>query len=148
VLSLLLCLFNSPRKGNSDEACRTPGGRAVELLPAPSCFSPRCLLHRIAAQPSVDAEIDVLYFRSTVKIASVRELRNHYSKLLSWIEAGEEIAISRRGRVVARLVPEKLSATGKVDWTESAAVRRNRSGERVLTAKQAATVLAESQGKW
>ena len=83
-----------------------------------------------------------------MKTASVRELRNNYSKLLRWIEAGEEIAISRRGRVVARLVPEKPSTIGKVDWTESAAVRRNRSGERVLTAKQAAAVLAESQGKW
>jgi hypothetical protein len=35
-----------------------------------------------------------------------------------------------------------------VDWTESAAVRRNRSGERVLTAKQTAAVITESQGKW
>jgi antitoxin (DNA-binding transcriptional repressor) of toxin-antitoxin stability system len=89
-----------------------------------------------------------LCFRSTMRIAGVRELRNHYSKLLRWIEAGEEIAISRRGRVIARLVPEKLGTTGKVDWTESAAVRRNRSGERVLTAKQTAAVITESQGKW
>jgi prevent-host-death family protein len=83
-----------------------------------------------------------------MRIATVRELRNQYSKLLRWIEAGEEIAISRRGRVVARLVPEKRGATERVDWTESAAVRRNRSDERVLTAKEAAALLAESQGNW
>jgi antitoxin (DNA-binding transcriptional repressor) of toxin-antitoxin stability system len=83
-----------------------------------------------------------------MKTATVRELRNEYSKLLRWIEAGEEIAISRRGRIIARLVPEQRPPARKVDWSASAAVRRNREGDRRLDAEQAALVLRESQGKW
>ena len=83
-----------------------------------------------------------------MKLATVRDLRNEYSKLLRWIEAGEEIAISRRGKIVARLVPERCAPAGKVDWGASAAVKRNRQGTRVLTAKERAAVLSESQGNW
>ncbi len=91
---------------------------------------------------------DVLYFCSTMKTASVRELRNHYSRLLRWLEAGEEIAISKRGRIVARLVPEKSPPDQKVDWTTSAAFRRNKNQLPLLTAKESATLLAEGQGRW
>ena len=83
-----------------------------------------------------------------MKTATVRELRNHYSRLLRWLEAGEEIAISQRGCIVARLVPEKRRPLRKVDWSTSAALRRDRSGARVLSAEQTAAVLAGSQGQW
>ncbi len=83
-----------------------------------------------------------------MKTATVRELRNEYSKLLRWIDAGEEIAISRRGIIVARLIPEKQRPRRKVDWTASAALRRDRCGSQRLTAAQTALVLTESQGKW
>jgi len=35
------------------------------------------------------------------------EAKSHFSALLSEVEAGEEIAITRHGRVVARIVPDK-----------------------------------------
>ena len=40
------------------------------------------------------------------------EAKNRLSELLDRVEAGEEIAITRRGKVVARLVP---AAQDKVD---------------------------------
>jgi antitoxin (DNA-binding transcriptional repressor) of toxin-antitoxin stability system len=83
-----------------------------------------------------------------MKTASVRELRNHYTTVMKWIEAGEEVKISKRGKVIARLVPEKPKARRKVDWSTSAAVLRDRSGERILSAEESAALLAESQGKW
>jgi len=43
-----------------------------------------------------------------MKQAKVSDLRNHYTKLLAWIDAGEEIAVIRRGLVIARLIPEKV----------------------------------------
>ncbi len=49
-----------------------------------------------------------------MKTATVRELRNRYSTVLKWIDAGEEVAISRRGVVIARLVPEKAQASHHV----------------------------------
>lgn len=83
-----------------------------------------------------------------MRTATIRELRNHYTQLLRWLAAGEEIAISRRGRIIARLVPASSKATGKVDWKRSAAARRNRRGHRVLTARQSSAVLDDNKGKW
>ena len=82
-----------------------------------------------------------------MKTATVRELRNEYKRVLGWAEAGEEVAISRRGKVIARLVPEKPKM-GKVDWTQSAAFKMDRSKMRMLTAEQSAAIIAESRGSY
>lgn len=81
-----------------------------------------------------------------MKTATVRHLRNHYSAVLRWIDAGEEVAISRRGIVVARLVPESVSNHGRVDWTASAAARMDKSAFPRLSAKTVAELLAENRG--
>lgn len=83
-----------------------------------------------------------------MKTATVRELRNHYSRLLRWIAAGEEITISRRGSVIARLVPEKQHSVRKVDWAASAAFRRDKAQIPLLTARESAGLRAEAQGRW
>lgn len=33
------------------------------------------------------------------------EAKNRFGQLLDWVEAGEDVVITRRGKVVARLVP-------------------------------------------
>jgi prevent-host-death family protein len=38
------------------------------------------------------------------------EAKNKLGQLLDWVEAGEEVIITRRGRVVARLVPPHSAA--------------------------------------
>ncbi len=81
-----------------------------------------------------------------MKTATVRTLRNDYAKLLRRVGTGEEILISRRGLVVARLVPPS-SGAANVDWGDSAASRLHRSGK-ALTAAAAARLRAESQGAW
>lgn len=68
-----------------------------------------------------------------MKTATVRELRNHYADLLRRVQAGEEIAISQRGKIVARLVPDKPPAPVVVDWANAPEVTRDRSGEPMLT---------------
>lgn len=40
-----------------------------------------------------------------MKTIGVRELRQHASRYLALVEAGEEVTITNRGRTVARLVP-------------------------------------------
>ncbi len=83
-----------------------------------------------------------------MKTASVRDLRNRYTSLLSWIGAGEEIVITQRGKAIARLVPEQTPSGGPVDWSQSPAVKRDRSGSRVLTAAESREILHEAGGKW
>jgi prevent-host-death family protein len=84
-----------------------------------------------------------------MKTATVRELRNEYKRVLGWAEAGEEVAISRRGKIIARIVPAKPQSK-RVDWTKSAAFalhrKRKEEGHRVLTAEESAALRAESQG--
>lgn len=83
-----------------------------------------------------------------MKTATVRELRNSYSSLLKWISAGEEIVITRRGKAVARLIPEKPSSKKKVNWANSPEVKRDRSAEPLLSAEAAEGILHESSGSW
>ncbi|MEO6741928.1 MAG: type II toxin-antitoxin system prevent-host-death family antitoxin [Chthoniobacteraceae bacterium] len=83
-----------------------------------------------------------------MKTATVRDLRNHYTKLLAWIAAGEEIIITQRGKSIARLTPERGTEAAKVDWSRSAAVTRDRSGEKVLSAAESARLIAEAGGRW
>ena len=83
-----------------------------------------------------------------MKRATVRDLRNRYSSLLSWIGAGEEIVITQRGKAIARLVPEQPQSGIPVDWSQSPAIKRDRSRSRVLTAKESQEILHESGGKW
>jgi len=40
-----------------------------------------------------------------MKTATVRELRNEFPRIEAWIHEGESIRISKRGRVIATLVP-------------------------------------------
>jgi prevent-host-death family protein len=81
-----------------------------------------------------------------MKTATVRTLRNDYAKLLRRVETGEEISISRRGHVIARLVPAHPDKAG-VDWSGSAARRLTRA-EKPLSAKVSEKILKESQGHW
>ncbi|MFW5452908.1 type II toxin-antitoxin system Phd/YefM family antitoxin [Thioalkalivibrio sulfidiphilus] len=42
-----------------------------------------------------------------MRTVQIVEAKAHFSALLAAVEAGEEIAITRHGKVVARLVPDR-----------------------------------------
>ena len=83
-----------------------------------------------------------------MKTATVRDLRNRYTSLLSWICAGEEIVITQRGKAIARLIPEQDQSAGRVDWSQSPAIKRDRSGARVMTADESLDIIHGASGKW
>ncbi len=83
-----------------------------------------------------------------MKAATVRELRNHYTTVMKWIEAGEEVKISKRGKVIARLVPEKAKKAKTVDWSTSAALTRDKSQLTFITDEQRAEILDYNKGRW
>ena len=80
-----------------------------------------------------------------MKSTTVRELRNNYAKVLSWVAKGEEVEVTRRGKPVARVVPIPPLDPVEADWTKSAALNR-KAWSTTLSAEQSAAVLAESQG--
>jgi prevent-host-death family protein len=95
------------------------------------------------------AETLVLHLWSNMKTATVRELRNRYTELLEWLEAGEDVRITRRGVVIARLVPEKHSKIPRgLDWTKSAAFALDRLNLRPLTAEESAKLLDDNKGPY
>ena len=56
------------------------------------------------------------------------EAKNRLSELIHRVEAGEEIAITRRGKVVARLVPAELGNAGQRALDAVAGLRASRKG--------------------
>jgi prevent-host-death family protein len=40
-----------------------------------------------------------------MKSATVREVQHHLSKVLAWVEKGEEVQITRRSKPIAKIVP-------------------------------------------
>lgn len=51
------------------------------------------------------------------------EAKNKLGQLLDWVEAGEEVVITRRGRVVARLVPPHRATDPEQARNAAAAIR-------------------------
>jgi prevent-host-death family protein len=56
------------------------------------------------------------------------EAKNRLSELINRVEAGEEIAITRRGKVVARLVPPAPEAADQRARDAIAGLRASRKG--------------------
>lgn len=83
-----------------------------------------------------------------MKTATVRELRNHYTGLLRWVAAGEEVLITQKGEPVARLIPVVLQSMDEVDWADSPEVKRDRREESQFTAEQVDSLIHEAGGKW
>jgi antitoxin (DNA-binding transcriptional repressor) of toxin-antitoxin stability system len=46
-----------------------------------------------------------------MKTASVRDIRQNFPAIMRWIEEGENVAITMRRKVVARLIPERTPMT-------------------------------------
>lgn len=80
-----------------------------------------------------------------MKSTTVRELRNNYSRVLKWVSKGEEVEVTRRGSVVAKVIPPVPSRPAEVDWSTSAALNR-KPWAAALTAEQSAAILTESKG--
>jgi prevent-host-death family protein len=77
---------------------------------------------------SVDNHQYMLHYCATMKTATVRDLRNRYTSVLRWVSAGEDVLITRRGKVIARLTPETAQTAQNVDWASSPEVLRDRCG--------------------
>lgn len=83
-----------------------------------------------------------------MKVATVRDLRNRYTSVLSWVSAGEDVLITQRGVIIAKLSPVSNQSVEDVDWGSSPEVLRDRSREHAVCAELATEILAEASGKW
>jgi len=68
-----------------------------------------------------------------MKVATVRQVQHNLAALLEEVRRGQEIAVTRRGQVVARIVPAP-STKAPVVWPDSAArMKRLAAGVRLGT---------------
>ena len=44
-----------------------------------------------------------------MKTASIRDVRHDFNRILAWVEAGEEVTITRHRLTVARLLPARTA---------------------------------------
>ncbi len=81
-----------------------------------------------------------------MKTANVRQIRLHFPEVLRWIEQGEEVVITMRNRIVARLVPERPVKKGRILREDFAAIRKELWGKKVF---QSNAVEKEREGyRW
>ena len=80
-----------------------------------------------------------------MKTATVRELRNEFPRIEAWVHEGESINISKRGKVIARLIPVVGNAapTPRPPKVDIMARLRETWGGRVFTMEQVVAMRAD-----
>ena len=66
---------------------------------------------RIPIRASLTSLNAVKHFCETMRTASVRDLRQNFPAVMRWIKEGENVAITMRRKIVARLIPERPPIT-------------------------------------
>jgi antitoxin (DNA-binding transcriptional repressor) of toxin-antitoxin stability system len=67
-----------------------------------------------------------------MKTASVRDLRQNFPRVMAWIEDGEQVAVTMRRKVIARLVPEPKVPQNEPSTPDFAAISREIFGKRTF----------------
>lgn len=71
-----------------------------------------------------------------MRTATVADLRNHFPRVVAWLDQGEEIEILRCGKPVACLVPPRSGISGKVPKIDFAKQHKEIWGERVFSVQE------------
>ena len=84
-----------------------------------------------------------------MKTASIRQVRHDFNTVLDWIDAGEQVEISKRGKVVALLSPPlPVKASRSQKRPDFAARLKMRDGGRVISGGVMDEILADSKGSY
>jgi len=83
-----------------------------------------------------------------MKTASIRQVRHEFNMVLDWIDAGEQVEISKRGKVVALLSPPPMKTPRSRKRPDFAARLKLRDGGRVISLGVVDEILAESKGSY
>jgi antitoxin (DNA-binding transcriptional repressor) of toxin-antitoxin stability system len=68
-----------------------------------------------------------------MKTATVRQVRHDFGSVLNWIEEGEQVEISKRGKIVAVISPPLVKKSRPKKRPDFAARLRRIYGDKVLT---------------
>jgi antitoxin (DNA-binding transcriptional repressor) of toxin-antitoxin stability system len=68
-----------------------------------------------------------------MRTASVRDLRNSFARISRWLESGETVEVTKRGRAFARIVPAMKSKKKKTSKPDIIARLRADFGDLVIS---------------
>ena len=71
-----------------------------------------------------------------MKTATVRQIRHDFGTVVNWVEEGEQVEVSKRGKIVALITPTLAPARGRGKKHPDLAARlKLRDGDRVIPAR-------------
>ena len=85
---------------------------------------------------------------SHMKTATVRQLRTEFRKVLAWVNAGQEVAITRRRKIVANFTPVGDKPKKKPALPDFRARLRVIYGDTVISAGVMADIPADNKGRY
>lgn len=82
-----------------------------------------------------------------MKTATIRQVRHDFSSVLHWVEEGEQVEISKRGKIVALLSPPPAAKAVRARKRPDLAARlKMRDGGRVIEARAMNDILDYNKG--
>jgi antitoxin (DNA-binding transcriptional repressor) of toxin-antitoxin stability system len=83
-----------------------------------------------------------------MKTASIREVRHDFNRILGWVADGEEVAITRRRKLVARLLPATRKKRARGPMPDVTARLHKVFGRKVIADAKISALLAENRGPY
>ena len=80
-----------------------------------------------------------------MKTVSVREVQHNLAAVLEMVSHGQEVAVTKRGRVIARIVPAR-DRRKRVEWPDAAA-RMKRLGRDAARGTPPSAIIVEARGE-
>jgi len=81
-----------------------------------------------------------IVFRKVTRTASVADLRNNFRRLASWVSDGESVAIHKRGKLFATLVPRGETMVSRMPEIEFARQSKEVWGVRMFSDEEVAAM--------
>jgi len=81
-----------------------------------------------------------------MKTASVRDLRQNFARILAWLQAGEEVAITLRRQAIATLIPRPQKKRAKRPMPDLTARLQKVFGQRVIPDKTMKAIMDQDRG--
>lgn len=81
-----------------------------------------------------------------MKTATIRDIRHDFGRILSWVEEGQQVEITKRRRIVARMVPVTHKAR-KLEWPDFAA-RLKKTFPGGVKGKPVSEIVDEGRGEY
>jgi antitoxin (DNA-binding transcriptional repressor) of toxin-antitoxin stability system len=81
-----------------------------------------------------------------MKTASVRDLRQNFARILAWLQAGEEVAITLRRQAIATLSPRPRKKRARRPMPDLGARLRRVFGRRVIPDQTMKAILDQDRG--